>query len=173
MERLMGMVGWIFSILLCGAFLFYWMPFLLLSVGFPCFAGLIFPFCGRYSSFCRLYFPFCRFSLPFCACFYACSLLFCGLHGFFAGCRRGFLPVCVCWYPTFCKIFYVFGQKSGQNIWNWVEECAIFAPAFGRGRPGGEGWRRRGGEEVGVESLSFSSSEKSLKKYAERFGGDG
>ena len=47
-----------------------------------------------------------------------------------------------------CKIVYVFGQKSVQNIWNWWEECAIFAPAFGRGRPGGEGWRRRGGEEV-------------------------
>ena len=94
------------------------------------------------------------------------------------------MPYIFRWYPTLCKIFYVFGQKSGQNIWNWVEECAIFAPAFGRGRPGGEGWRRRGGEEVGVEqesgrgsgwgiSLSFSSSEKILKKYAERFGGNG
>lgn len=84
-----------------------------------------------------------------------------------------------------CKIFYVFGQKSVQNIWNWVEECAIFAPAFGRGHPGGEGWRGRGevgrkergrewqsGSEWGI-SLSFSSSEKSLKKYAERFGGNG
>ena len=57
-----------------------------------------------------------------------------------------------------CKIFYVFGQKSVQNIWNWVEECAIFAPAFGRGHPGREGWRRRG--EVGRKGRGEAGQER-------------
>ena len=57
------------------------------------------------------------------------------------------MPYIFRWYPTLCKIFYDFGQKSGQNIWNLGKECAIFAPAFGRGHPGGEGWRRRASRE--------------------------
>ena len=83
-----------------------------------------------------------------------------------------------------CKIFYDFGQKSVQNIWNWWEECAIFAPAFRKGgAPAGRDGEEGGSEEAGVGqesgrgsgrgiSLSFSSSGKSLKKYAERFGGE-
>ena len=122
-------------------------------------------------------FPFVPVFMPAVCCFAACM---------------AFLPdvgvdFCLCVFVDiqhFVKYFTVLGKKvskifgiGGKNALSLHPLSEGGAPA---GKDGGEGRAGKEGEgreaererERGI-SLSFSSSEKSLKKYAERFGGNG
>lgn len=182
MGRLMGMVGWIFPyycmvpsffigchFLCCRSdFLVLRGRFSLFAVGIPLFAGCIF-------LFAVFPFPFVPVFMPAVCCFTACM---------------AFLPdvgvdFCLCVAADtqrFVKYFTVLGKKVGKIFGIGGKNALSLHPLSEGGTPagkdGGEGVRLEGRGGAGQErergiSLSFSSSEKSLKKYAERFGGNG
>ena len=180
----MGMVGWIFlyycvvpsffigchSLCCRSDFLVLRGRFSLFAVGIPLFAGCIF-------LFAVFPFPFVPVFMPAVCCFAACM---------------AFLPdvgvdFCLCVAAdTQCFVkYFTFWAKKCPKYLELVERmrylCTRFrkgAPRQGRKEGKGRGWKEGEGREAERErergiSLSFSSSEKSLKKYAERFGGNG